>query len=513
MASDVLIADPDSRRAENIADACVTRGLAARTAQQGAEALEKAIAQPPDLVVAPVELPLIGAVKLAEILRANPRTRTVRFIFLGSPAAGAAPGDIRDEVMAIGAGSDEIASRVDALLTRQTEIESVDRPSEDDSDLSGKLSKIAFPDLLQLLHANRRTGLVSLTASARGREERGSVVLQNGEIVHATANGVEGEKALFRLLSWKEGTFAFTPRRVKVSRTIHTPVRALLLEGVRQLDEANRLESAFPSREAHVALRMRATDLPNMVHPLTQEVLLLLEIYSKVADVVDHCSFPDYQVLHTLQTLVERKIIEVREGTPRAVVSGGIFSPVQARRLRDWLEAGQPKGTPVRDAKLLLISSDATGTGDFVRLLRGLAGVRLEGAFAGGGFATTDLASIGRLPIDNEVGIEIIHVPADSDYAPLWPVTAHGALGILFLLSGRVAEAVRGIQDAVDALGALPRARLFYVMLLHKGDAHLSDELRENLSLIDSGSLFLVPVESGKAPAEVLRSLLARVLP
>jgi hypothetical protein len=50
-------------------------------------------------------------------------------------------------------------------------------------------------------------------------------------------------------------------------------------------------------------------------------------------------------------------------------------------------------------------------------------------------------------------------------------------------------------------------------MLLRKGERALPDELRDNLSLIDEASLFLVPLESGKEPSEILRSLLARVMP
>ena len=33
--------------------------------------------------------------------------------------------------------------------------------------------------------------------------------MRDGDVVQAAAGSVEGEKALFRLLGWRDGTFAF----------------------------------------------------------------------------------------------------------------------------------------------------------------------------------------------------------------------------------------------------------------------------------------------------------------
>jgi hypothetical protein len=51
------------------------------------------------------------------------------------------------------------------------------------------------------------------------------------------------------------------------------------------------------------------------------------------------------------------------------------------------------------------------------------------------------------------------------------------------------------------------------VVLLRKGERISPEELKRNLSLIDEASLFLLPLDSGKAPSALLRSLLFRVVP
>ena len=49
-------------------------------------------------------------------------------------------------------------------------------------------------------------------------------------------------------------------------------------------------------------MKIPRSALPNVIHPLTQEVLMVLEHYTRVSEILDHCSYPDYQVLRTLHT-------------------------------------------------------------------------------------------------------------------------------------------------------------------------------------------------------------------
>jgi len=50
-----------------------------------------------------------------------------------------------------------------------------------------------------------------------------------------------------------------------------------------------------------------------VLHPLTQEVLLVLELSSRVSEVLDRCSFPDYQVLpHAPDADPARGMVELR---------------------------------------------------------------------------------------------------------------------------------------------------------------------------------------------------------
>jgi Domain of unknown function (DUF4388) len=506
----VVIADADLKRAERLREACAVRGYATRIVPHGAAALEIAVRETPDVLVTAGSLDLIDAAKLVEILRANPRTRRVRFVFVGEAPAGGAE-EWGALTVAGDADPDDVGERVAELAERGSELDAVVQEAREV--VEGRLSQIPLVDLLQLFHLNRRNGTIELRRrNSEGRTVRGRVHLREGDVVHATTAAVEGEKALFRLLGWSEGSFAFRPDTGRVATQITTPTRALLHEGMRQLDEGKRLRTQLPSRDAHVALKVRSGALPSVVQPLTQEVLLLLELYTQVGEIVDHSSFPDYQVLRTLQTLVQRGIVEVRARAPVPPPDAGLFRAAQVRRLREWQGSARGENGPLRDAKLLVASCDPRLTEAFFALLCGLPGLtphpRMEN-----GIATDLLGPLARLRVDDDLGIEFVHVPADPRFAALWPLAGHGALGTFLLLGGSVAEAADALRPLSEALGALPRSRMLHLLVRRPGEPDLADELRANVALVEESMLFLLPLEGRKDPLERLRGAFSRIVP
>ncbi|HVH05360.1 MAG TPA: hypothetical protein VNE71_05090, partial [Myxococcota bacterium] len=162
MSGAVLIADGNPARAKRIGEACSARGFATAFAPHGAAALEAALADVPDAVIAPLDLGLIDAQKLAEILRANPRAQGVRFIFLGRVPERDRGASFFDEVLPPSTDAEEVALRVESLLQQRERMDATWRDGEADRELQGRLSQIPLTDLLQLVHMNRRSGTIEL---------------------------------------------------------------------------------------------------------------------------------------------------------------------------------------------------------------------------------------------------------------------------------------------------------------------------------------------------------------
>jgi len=511
--SSILVAQLHPNRARQLAEACAARGYATSFAQHGAAALEAALADVPDVVVAVSDLELIDAGTLVEILRANPRTKGVRFLFLGREPGGG----FFDDTLSPSASGEEIALRIEAILAQRKRIDAVDREAEAEQAVQGKLSQIPLTDLLQLFHMNRRTGTIELSRQEGGAPgERGALILREGNLIQATVGRVEGEKALFRLLAWREGGFAFRPGTVTMTPRITTPTRALLMEALRQLDEWDQLKGSLPPPSTRVRLLVPRAELPNAVHPVTEQLLDLLEHDDRVGELMDRSTFPDYQVLRTLQALCDRGIVQMRREPEygEGGRSDGLFDLSQQQRLREWLQTGRPRGVPAREAKLLLAATDPTVTREFVRLLTALPGFRLEPAFRSGDIRQEDVATLGRLDVDDAVGIQLLHVPTAKRFEACWPALAQGSLGTLLLMNSPQGEGEERLRPLVERLRAQhPDARIFHVFMLPKGEKLAAEELEPSLGLLDQASVFLVPLEGERDPLTLLRAIFGRILP
>ncbi len=94
---------------------------------------------------------------------------------------------------------------------------------------------MSLPTLIQVLCEEQ--GDAQLTIRDREEGEEGSLFFSQGQVVHAQTGTLVGEEAVYELLSWEEGTFVLERSIPPPEQTIHTEWSALLLEGLRRLDE------------------------------------------------------------------------------------------------------------------------------------------------------------------------------------------------------------------------------------------------------------------------------------
>ena len=410
----------------------------------------------------------------------------------------------------------EIQQAVEVLLERQARIERLDARANENRDFEGRLEELQPAEILQLLHTRGATGRLTLTPDLDdGAETTGSIVVVEGEIVSAATGSVHAEKALFRMLDWVAGPFRFEQTLIEGVAEIRTPTRTVLAEGLRQLDEWNRLSPKLPPLESPVKLSMERSELPNVVHPLTQEVLGLLEELDRVGDVVDQCSQPDYQVLRTLHTLSERGIIEFGRAhiVPVQPTANALFNDAQCRRLRGFAQPDGARDPAPASVKLLVVAASAPIAQEFAGLLMKVPGAELSPRFERGQVGQDDLEVMARVDVDGDFGIDLVHLPLNAANEPLWSFAGYRALGTIFLLDAQVSASSAGLAPIGEALGVTPGARTFHVVMLTPGERLSPDELRDNLSLIDDASLFLLPMEPDKDPSSLLRSLFARIVP
>ncbi|HMV98952.1 MAG TPA: DUF4388 domain-containing protein [Acidobacteriota bacterium] len=117
---------------------------------------------------------------------------------------------------------------------------------------SGNLSQLKLIDVLRLLHASNRTGLLELTHDD-GRT--GEIYIESGQISHAMYEEYIGEEAIYNLFSWGAGMFRFRSGEVTDERTTSISTEEILLECVTYATEWESIRRVIPSPNTIFRLR------------------------------------------------------------------------------------------------------------------------------------------------------------------------------------------------------------------------------------------------------------------
>ena len=98
---------------------------------------------------------------------------------------------------------------------------------------SGTLRQVGLTDVIQIECLRRNSCILEV----HNPKTNGAIYIENGEIIHAIGVGLEGEQALYRLLSMQNGEFRLQPFKNSDKRTIHCSWDNLLMEAARFQDE------------------------------------------------------------------------------------------------------------------------------------------------------------------------------------------------------------------------------------------------------------------------------------
>ena len=256
MALRILVADDDAWILHMVTTVLEKRGYVVDTACDGEQALEKAIAEPPDLVITDVMMPKMDGWRLVKALRSRVEFAFVPVIFLSALSSD----DDRIRGFELGADDympkpfrfEELDLRVAKTLKHRLAVEEKTRqhlnksksksapsPTDVGSGLGGNLGQVGLSSLLTLLEMERKSGI--LVISDDNSKDVGRIFLRAGRVVSARIEGRSepvNEECVFFMLSWVAGAFEFDGTEVEMADEINTTTTHLLMEGARRLDES-----------------------------------------------------------------------------------------------------------------------------------------------------------------------------------------------------------------------------------------------------------------------------------
>ena len=226
------------------------------------------------------------------------------------------------------------------------------------STLRGKLQSISLVDVLQLLHANHKTGELMVT---KGKQS-GVLYVQNGMVVHAETAKAQGETAAFDILEWDQGGFEFVTTPIKAPVTIKRSVPDLLMEAARTIDSRRYLSGIFPDLDLVPWPTVKEPNLTRglRLHEEDRAVLGHLDGYHTFQEIIAESDLGDVAVLQVCAALRAAGRLDLLQ--PTIYVSAeaakiGLFRSGDQVRLdkiheAHWLVMGPYGHNPIRRVRL-----------------------------------------------------------------------------------------------------------------------------------------------------------------
>jgi CheY-like chemotaxis protein len=240
----ILLIDSNVFFAKRLGDALKQQGFDVVPSTQAAYALTMIEWNAPMAILCATNLREMGALEIAPILRADPKTANIPLVAIGGGGDQALLEAYRagcDDFVDRRRSPSDIAAHIRSfLVSRQEGFQPTQMLTTSETDLSGSLSHLDLPGVIQMLGQARQTGALHINAS----DADGIIFFEGGEIVHAECGTFFGDEAVTQIVKTchgaDTGVYKFNYGATASQRTVLRSATDLLLDAMREFDESER---------------------------------------------------------------------------------------------------------------------------------------------------------------------------------------------------------------------------------------------------------------------------------
>jgi CheY-like chemotaxis protein len=312
----LLLVDGDTRSLRVLEVSLRKAGFMVTAATSVQDALDKLELHAPDLIISETTFPDGDGFELRRRVRATPEWSEIPFIFLTAQAA------IENKIRGLELGVDdyltkpiyikEIVTRINILLQKRQRVRFEER-RDGRTRFAGRVGDMPVVDVIQTIEISRKSGVIQFVGE-RGRQA--AIYFRDGRVIDAEAGSLQGEDAVYRLLTWSEGEFEVVFRTVRRREVIAMSSQALLMEGMRRLDEWSRAFEQLPPLTHRfeidtIELAARLGDVPDD----NNRILRLVDGKRTLLEVIDASDSGDLECLQAISRLYfEELLIDLDHG-------------------------------------------------------------------------------------------------------------------------------------------------------------------------------------------------------
>jgi response regulator RpfG family c-di-GMP phosphodiesterase len=229
-----LIIDPDPEETTVLELRLLEQGFEVSQAHNTEQALKQLEKGETELVIAELDLPNADGLALLAEVRKRPWGQKLPWVVVTRRTGR------NDAQKAFDLGAADFLSKpvsADLLVAKLKQI--IEREAQrvgGARGVSGSLVEMGLPDMVQVLWHGRKSGSLKI----RSGNNAGEIHFVGGAIYNALWATLRGDEAFYAMLKLTEGDFALDPNFVAPQPVMTDSPEALLLEGMRRLDEGSR---------------------------------------------------------------------------------------------------------------------------------------------------------------------------------------------------------------------------------------------------------------------------------
>ncbi len=229
-----LLIDPDPEETTVLELRLLEQGFEVAQAHSIEAALKHLEKGETELVIAELDLPQGDGLALLAEVRKHPWGQKLPWVVVTGR------GGRNDAQKAFDLGAADFLAKpvsADLLVAKLKQI--IEREAQRSGGargVSGSLLEMSLPDMVQVLWHGRKTGSLKI----RSGMNQGEIHFVGGAIYNALWATLRGEEAFYAMLKLADGDFALDPNFTAPQQVIMDSPEALLLEGMRRMDEGGR---------------------------------------------------------------------------------------------------------------------------------------------------------------------------------------------------------------------------------------------------------------------------------
>ncbi len=207
--------------------------------------------------------------------------------------------------------SESVRRTTEEQARRDMEIVAADRRTSQVRSMSGSIEEIPLPDLLQLLGTSKKSGVLVI----RTENDIGRIYMRKGMVYFASINDSEvihPFKSVFRMLTWTSGLFDLDPPDEReFDNAMEMPVHAVLMEGMRQMDELNQIKDKLPHLTSRLHLDIPLTPPLRDLQPNELDVVQLVHNFGYFEQVLNRSPASDLETAQIVLKLIDGGYLRV----------------------------------------------------------------------------------------------------------------------------------------------------------------------------------------------------------